>query len=391
VHKKEKYVFEKDTEEELSFHADLKVTTVQTYSSFLEFYHVPWLVYADDENWVPPLLNEIRNFFRLDSCFWTHAESRLFLASKEERTVGRVAAIIDRNFSDFSGKRVGYFGYFECIRDTEVALVIFDAAKNWLASRGIQLMRGPINGRVENGCGFLSRGFGSLPYITATYSPDYYLSMADEFGFQKAKDLFAYYIDLKKPIPPSVKEAAERCTAEGVKIRNFQKVKFGRDIKIWLEILSSAFSDHWGFSPLVPEKEDNQHWVKRLRWIIDPKLFFFAEVKGTPVGFRWSLPDFNQLIKNLDGRLSFIEALKFPILKKRINRGKFIIMGIRKEARGRGIGTCMNYHTLLEMKKRGYFSADYGWIDENNIASRKAGEKIRGKLYKIYQVFEKTI
>ena len=139
------------------------------------------------------------------------------------------------------------------------------------------------------------------------------------------------------------------------------------------------------------EEMKNNFLFKQLKWIIKPELFLFAEICNKPIGFRWVLPNYNKVFKKLNGKLGFIGLVKFLLYSHKIREGKFIIMGIKEEYRGQEIGTCMNYHVILEMKKKGYSSAEYGWIDENNIVSQKSGEKIGGKLYKKYRIYKKTI
>jgi hypothetical protein len=151
------------------------------------------------------------------------------------------------------------------------------------------------------------------------------------------------------------------------------------------------FSDHWGYSSVPREEVKTRYGLKDLKWIVDPSLFLIAEIDNEPIGFRWSLPDYNIIFKELKGKMGATGIFKIFYKRRHINRGRFIIMGIKKKFQGMGIGTCMNYYTLVEMKKRGYNNAEYGWIDETNIASRKAGENIGGKLSKIYRVYEKEL
>lgn len=268
---------------------------------------------------------------------------------------------------------------------------MLNAAQDWLKSQGITKMQGPINGRADIGSGFVVEGFDSIPYLIGHYSNKYYIDFVKDFKMEKSKDLVSYLVDLKQPIPQGLKEKAEECEQKGVKIRKFNRLKFKKETKWFLEMFLTVFADHWGYTPVSIDEVKNRFGIKELRWIVDPSLFLVAEFDGKPIGFRWTLPDYNILIKNLKGKLGIKGLLYFFLNKKKIQRGRFIVMGIKKEYRGMGIGTCMNYYNLVEMKKRGYTDAEYGWIDENNIASRKAGERLGGKIYKIYRVYEKTI
>lgn len=389
--KKGKYVFESDLAETKHVSSKFKVSVVTTIRDFRDFFRVPWIVYHDNVYWVPPFWQEIRDFFRKNEPFWKHSEARLFVAYKDDIAVGRIAAIIDHNFSKINGKKVGLFGFFECIPDFKIASALLSIAQEWLRTKGITVMQGPINGRVDMGSGFLLEGFNSTPYLLGHYSPQYYIDFAEKFKMKKSKDLVAYHIDLRQPIPSSVQETAKRCEESGVKIRPFNRFQFKREMDWWTKMLIEEFSDHFGYNYASYDEVRRRFGIKQLRWIVDPDLFLVAEIDNQPIGFRWSLPDYNQVFKRLGGKLGITEMVKVLWHRRKIRRGRFIIMGIKKKHRGKGIGTAMNYYTLLAMKKRGYISAEYGWIDENNIASCRTGEKIGGKLYKKYRVYKKTI
>jgi hypothetical protein len=214
----------------------------------------------------------------------------------------------------------------------------------------------------------------------------------NEYGMKKEKDLISYHVDLTKDIPSKVQESVRHCKLQGITIRKFNRLQYNKEMKWWISMLMQEFADHWGYTSISEKEVKERFGLKQLRWIVDPKLFFIAEHQNQPIGFRWSLPDYNLLFKDMNGKMGISGILKtFFNRKKKITRGRFIIMGIKKNYRGMAIGTYMNYHTLLEMKKRGYRSAEYGWIDETNIASRKAGEKMGGTLYKIYRVYKISI
>ena len=386
-----KFVFDPVPPQTNQISQNITVSTVTNRQQFWDFFRVPWRVYEDDEFWVPSLWENVRDFFMKNNPFWDHSESRLFVVYEDGKAVGRIAAFVDNNLPKINGKKIGYFGYFECICDPSIASALFEAAQDFLASKKRDTMHGPVNGRIDLGSGFLAKGFGSMPYLLGSYSPNYYLDFAEKFGMKKSRDLVSYNIDLSKPIPSSVKKASEDCKEKGINIRPFDRSNFEKEIDIWFDLLLDVFVDHYGYTPSSNEEMRVTFGIKELKWVMNPKLFLFAEIDDKPIGFRWSVPDFNPVIKTLNGKLGTIGKLKFLSRIKSIERGRFIIMGIKKKYQGQGIGTGMNYYTLLEMKKQGYTSAEYGWIDENNIASRKSGEKMGGTLSKIYRIYEKDL
>ena len=386
-----KYIFESVSPEIIEISANIKISVVTTKKELKKFYRVPWTVYKDDKNWVAPFWAEIGNFFKSKNPFWTHAETQLYIAYKNNEAVGRIAGFIDEKYCKTAKEKVGFFGFFECINDFKVASALLDISKKWLKSKGMSIMRGPINGRIDVGCGFLYEGFNSQPYILASYSPSYYIDFAKDYGMKKSRDLLVYYMDLKNPIPKYLKDAAEKCEAKGIKLRGFNRIRAGKEIKWWVKLMKDTFSAHWGFIPASDEEVKTRFGVKQARWFVDSGLFLVAEINNEPIAFKWTTPDYNQVFKKMNGKLGIIEGLRFLIYKRKINRGRLNFVGIRKEHRGKGIGSYMNYYTMLEMKRRGYSGAECGWIDEKNIASLRTIEKTGAKYYKRYRVYEKDI
>jgi len=383
------YVFEKASSQSNPINSNLTIHVVDTMELFKEFFELPFRIYSERDKWVAPFWSEVRDFFRTDQLFWSHAECQLFLAFRNNEVVGRIAATIDHSLSDSERTTIGFFGFFECINDYTVAKGLLDTAKNWLKQQGMKEMHGPVNGRVDVGSGFVIRGFKTLPYLLGHYSKDYYVDFMEQYVMKKERDLVSYHIDLTKDIPSKVGESAKRCEQKGITFRRFSRLHYSRDLKWWISMLMEEFADHWGYTSSSESEVMERFGIKQLRYIVDPRLFLIAMHEGEPIGFRWSLPDYNQVFKDMKGKLGLLGMVKVLLTRrKKIDRGRFIIMGIKEKYRGMGIGTYLNYHTLVEMKRRGYKSAEYGWIDEKNIASCKAGEKIGGELYKIYRVYK---
>jgi hypothetical protein len=389
---KKKYVFEKNNSKTFEISKNKKIKVVNNIKLFEDFFKVSWNVYKKNQYWVPPFWNEIKSFFYKKHLFWSHGDCKLFIAYKNGIPVGRISSIVDYEFIKANNKNTGFFGFFECINDSEIAIKLLNLAEKWVLEKKLNYLIGPINGRVDIGAGFLIKGFHSIPYLIGNYSLDYYNIFVEEFGMKKLKDLVSYNVNLNKKISnQEIIKCKKKCEKMGIKIRKFKSYKFKKEMEWWIDIFMNEFQDHWGYTSIPYEEVRSRFGIKQLRWIVDSDLFLVAEKNNKPIGFRLSLPDYNLIFKKFNGKFGILELLYVINNRKKINRGRFIAMGIKKEYRGKGIGTCLNYHTILEMNKRGYLSAEYGWIDENNIASKKAGEKIGGHLYKIYRVYEKNI
>jgi len=384
-----KYIFNSEKPEIIKIDSNLQIKKVTTTKEFKDFFRFAWKVYEKDENWVPSIWEETKDFFKTKNYFWRHAQACLFLAYKDGKIVGRIAAIIDDLCIKKEKEDIGYFGFFEVINDYKVAESLFDAAKKWLKSKKITKMRGPIDARVDVRCGLLLNGFNETPYIFASYNPKYYVDFVEKYGMKKCRDQLVYYLDLSSPISQYLKDAAEKLEKMGVKIRGFKRLKAESELKWWIPMMMKTFSFHWGYVDIPKEEVKTRFGVKQIRWVADPGLFLVAESpEGEPIAFKWTTPDFNQPIKKLNGKLGIIGYLKFFYYTKKINRGRFNFVGIKKEWQGKNLGSAMNYWTMLEMKKRKYSGAECGWIDEKNIASQKTIEKTGAKLYKKYRVYE---
>jgi len=348
-------------------------------------------LYENDQYWIAPFWYEFKNFFKKNNPFWSHAECKLFIAIKKNKIVGRISAIIDHKYCETIGKKIGFFGFFECIEDFECASALLQTAQQWLSSKKMSIMRGPINGRVDIGCGFLYSGFKSAPSLLSSYSPSYYISFAEKFGMKKTRDLLLYYIDLTKPIPAELEKKARICVESGIKIRKFNRLRTKKELKWWIGLFLETFADHWGYVPVSAQEVKTRFGVKQMRWFVDPSLFLIAEIKGLPVAYIWSTPEYNQIFQKIKGRLGPFQILFLLFKKGRINKGKLHLIGIKKEFRGYNIGSCLNYEILVNMKNRGYVSAEIGWVDEKNVAVHKIIAITGAKIYKKHRVFDKNI
>jgi len=340
---------------------------------------------------VAPFWNELKGFFKKKNPFWSHAECQLFIARKQGKVIGRIAAIIDHAYCPVVGEKIGYFGFFECIDNYQCAQALFQVTQDWLVSKNMKIMRGPIDGRIDVGCGFLYTGFDSTPSVLSTYSPAYYLSFAEKYGMKKSRDFFHYSIDLTKPLPKELEKKAQQCLSLGIQIRPFNRLRAGRELKWWVPLFLETFSDHWGFVPVSSKEVYTRFGVRNLRWFVDPRLFLVAESNDEPVAYLWSTPDYNSVFQTLHGKLGPSEAIRFLLTQRRINTGKLHFVGIRKDFRHHHIASLLNYKALLEMKNRGYVHAEVGYMDEHNTIAHTTIALTGATVYKKHRVFEKDL
>jgi hypothetical protein len=234
----------------------MDIVAVRTRADQRRFFKLPWSLYRTDHNWVPPLRanqQELLNF--RPHPFYDNAEIQTFYAVRDGRTVGRIAAIVDRAHNRFYGEQRGMFGFFECIDDVAVARSLFDAAAQWLAERGMTAMRGPANPSQNYEWGLLVEGFDRPPTFMMTYNPPYYQRLIEEFGFNKAQDMYAFWghVDMLASLDERMAFVAEEATQRlKLTVRPLDRRRFREDVRSFMEIYNRALPGQWGFVPLAP-------------------------------------------------------------------------------------------------------------------------------------------
>ena len=370
----------------------VKIERVTTRKQLDEFLELPYRVYAGDPNWVPPLLMERRDF--LDpkkNPFFKHASTELFLARVDGKVEGRIAACEDRNYNAFHGSKVGFFGFYEAVDDDDVARALFLEARAWVRSRGLTEIVGPSSFTTNHEVGLLVDGFDSPPVVMMTYNPRYYIRHFEEvMGLKKAKDLFAWWLSAHVDPPERVVRIAEKVRAkEGVVIRPVNLREFTAEARRIKEIYNAAWEKNWGFVPFTDEEFD--HAAKDMKQIAVPDLVLVAEVQGEPVAFSLTLPDLNQALIHVGGRLTTfgvpVGLGKLLWHSRKIDQLRLIILGIKEQYRKRGIDAILYLDTLRTARKLGYKGGEISWTLEDNVLVNRAIEMMGGKLYKTYRVY----
>lgn len=358
------------------------------------FIHFPWSIYRNDPHWVPPLLMDMRE--RLNeqkNPAFKHTKVAFFLAYKESRVVGRISASIDENFVRHQGRKAGHFGFFEAENDPDVASALLESAEDWLRQEGMESVIGPAAyGGNDDNYGCLIEGF-EQPVFMHAYNPPYYSQLIENAGYAKARQLWAYFLDADKAQAPEqiITYAKYLEEKEGVTFRRIDMKNLQRDLAFWLKIYNSAWSDNWGFAPL--DEEVFQEHAKLLRLIIDPDLAIFCEVNSKPAGASLTIPNFNEALAKINGRLFPIGALKllYQVKRRKINGCRVFTLGVDKEFRKMGIGAAFYVRILEAARKAGYRWGDMSWILDNNDNMNKAIQAMGGKIWRRWQMYEKSL
>ncbi|MCG8604972.1 N-acetyltransferase [bacterium] len=370
----------------------LEISAVSNQQDLNKFIKLPWRIYKGDPHWVLPLIMDMKKILdRNKNPFFEHSDAELFLARKNGQVVGRIAAILNNNHNKVHDEKIGFFGFFESVDDQEVASQLLGKVVEWANSRGLTHLRGPTNFSTNDTCGLLTEGFDSSPVILMTYNPKYYLNLLETAGFTKTKNLNAYYFSGEMAIPERFGAMAKKTLQDkSITLRTINLKNFRGEVEIVKNIYNEAWQANWGFVPMTDK--EIEHLAKELKPVVDPDIVFFAEVDGEPAGFSLSLPDYNQILKDIDGRLLPFGIFKLLLNRKKINRIRVITLGVRpKFQRKRGLAPIFYYETYHRGKKKGYSLAEFSWILEDNVLMNRALKSLGAKLYKKYAIYEKAL
>ena len=374
--------------------SDVRVEPVVSRQDLRSFIMFPFELYRTDKYWVPPLIGErFKHFDPHHNPFYEHAEVKLFRAIRGDKTVGTIAAIDDQLHPKVWNEPAGFFGEFEVIEDYEVAARLFSAAREWLVSRGREIMRGPMNLNINEECGLLIEGFDGCPMIMMTYNPRYYQTFLERYGFAKAKDLYAYKIGIRGDasnavnLPERVTRAARiALERHHVQMRRLDMDHFWEEVELIKPIYRAAWSKNWGALPMTDAEFTNL--ANNLRQIADPELVYLAFIDGQPVGCFVALPDYNQVAYHLNGRLFPIGWIKFLWYKRKINGLRVLIMGVLEEHRLKGIEALFYQEAARVALPKGFVWGEMSWILEDNYNVMRGIEMMGGKVYRKYRLFD---
>jgi len=369
---------------------DLSVLEVKNDSDLLTFIKLPFAIYKDDPNWVPPLISERKVFFdKKKNPFYRGAKTRLFLARRGREYVGRIATCVNYNYNEFHSENTGFFGFFDVIEDYAVAEVLFKVAMITLKGERVEQMLGPVSFSTNHEVGMLIEGYDSPPVVMMTYNKPYYNDFAERFGLRKAKDLLAIKIKQGTEMDPRFASVAEKIRSrEGITLRTINMRDFEGEIARIHDIYNKAWEKNWGFVPMSPE--EFRHIAKDMKQIIDPDLVFIAEAEGKPVGFSLSLPNINQALIHTNGRLfptGLLKLLWHTKIKNKINSVRIVTLGIIPEYQKRGIDAVFYVDTYKVGPEKGYTWGEMSWILEDNFAMVRAAELMGGEKYKRYRIY----
>ncbi len=363
------------------------------------FVELLWDIYKDEPNWTPPLMME-----RMDAIdenknpYFEHAEVRFWIAYKDGKPVGRISAQIDELVPKHHGINTGHYGFFDCIDDQDVANALFETASNWLSENGMVEMIGPFCLSINEETGMLVEGHDTPPRLMMGHSRPYFEKLVLGAGLGKVKDTWAYTLDISKPIlQPTIQKLVNRAVDKGqVTFRPINMDKYEEELKIILDIFNDAWIENWKYIPFTEAELD--HAVKELKMIIREDFTYIAEIDGVPQAMMVTLPNLNEIIADLNGKLfpfGIFKLLWRLKLSPSFGTVRVPLMGVRKEYQNSRLSGIMSFGLFEACRqsaiKVGCHTAELSWVLEENTRLSKLLETIGCVKYKTYRLFHKDL
>ncbi len=361
-----------------------------------QFLLLPARLHAGDRNWIQPLMFErLEHLNPKKNPWFDHAEVAYWLAFREGRPVGRISAQVDHLHLERHADATGHFGFLEAEDDAGVFAALFEAAEGWLSSRGMRSVTGPFSLSINDESGLLVEGFETPPYVMMGHAPRYYGPRVEEQGYRTAKNLIAYIYNIAKPSPRAQRMLERLSHGAGLSFRPIVMRRFDEELQIIVDIFNDAWSDNWGFVPLTPAEV--RYMGKNLKPIIRPENAWIGEVEGRPAVMTVTLPNINEAIADLRGRLlPFGWAKLLWRLKVRGTRSaRMVLMGVRKPYHGTPRGAALALGATEALRSwhavNGHQEAEFSWVLEDNHPVRDMIELLGGRAYKTYRIYEKSL
>jgi hypothetical protein len=358
------------------------------------FISAPTAIYCDDPNWVAPLRFEQRQRLTEKNPFFEHARWQAWTAHRGGHIVGRISAQVDDLYQKQHGEQIGYFGMLEAGDDPELFRRLLATAESWLYEQGIRTVRGPFNLSINEECGLLVEGFETPPFIMMGHARPWYGGHVERAGYRKATDLLAYNIRSDFEAPRIMTRLLDRETAE-VSVRRLNRRQLRQELEILRDIFNDAWQENWGFVPFT--EAEFADIGELLTLLVDDNFVQIAEIGGRPVAMIVVMPNINEAIRDLDGRLlpfGWIRLL-WRLKLHHPRSARVALMGIRREFQNSALGAALAFRVIDAVRwnvmRRGVSDVEMSWILEDNTRMRNIIETIGGYQTKRYRIYEKTL
>jgi GNAT superfamily N-acetyltransferase len=376
--------------------ASVEIRPVRSRRELKRFVKVPFRLHRDSPQWVPPLIFERMEFLnRKKNPWFEHGEAEYLIAERGGEPVGRISAQVDEGWDEAQGGNDAMFGFFETAEDPAVAAALLDAATEWAAARGRTRILGPMDFTTNDEVGVLIEGYELRPMILEPWHPPHYKDLIEAHGFGKAMDVLMWELELGRlkegeRFDASIHVAAEKALRdEGITIRNMRIREMAAEVRRFSDVYNEAWGDNWGFVPVTDAEAEFQ--AKNLKQVLDEDWAYMAEKDGEVIGAALTLPDINQVMAKLNGRLLPFGWLRFLLGKRKIDRVRVFALGVKHDYRHSGVAAGLYLKHLEAASPDGIPGGEMGWILETNEPMNRAMEGMGGKVVKKYRIFEKPI
>ncbi len=372
------------------------IRPVLSRGDYKRFINFQYDFYKSYPKYIAPLRSEVSRVLNpKKNPFFEHGQIQPFLAEdKQGKVVGRIAAVINGMHLKKYEDQTGFFGFFECVENYDVARQLLDTASQWLKERDILHVRGPANPSLNEISGLLVGGFDREASFMMPYNPPYYMDFLTEYGFERAMTMWAYYIHYKYAKIDKLKRGVGLLMRRypNIKLRTIDMKRFDEEARHILDIYNDAWGNNWGHVPMT--SAEFVHLAKDMKQIIDPNVVYILEDEGTPVAFSITLPNINLALRYVkDGRL-FPTGFFQLLLRAKfggIHDGRTLLMGVKQSYQGKGLDAILNLAIIEGGPKHGYYGSEMSWVLDSNKAMMNALIDFGGAYEKEYVMLEKSL
>ncbi len=373
----------------------IEIREVSNPADLKTFISVPWSIYQDDPNWIPPLKIERKELLSEKNPFFNHARMKTWIAFRQEQVVGRISAQIDELYLERHDAKTGFFGMIEAQDEPDVFEALFSTAERWLKEQGMQTILGPFNLGINQEMGCLVEGFDSPPYVMMGHARPYYGASIEALGYEKAQDTLCYEVESKLFGMPEVVHRLLKRQAGKMTLRQVNRKEMASELEVLRSIYNDAWSENWGFVPFT--EEEFAAVGKELFMIVPADYAWIGEVDGEPASFVVLLPNVNEAIADLNGKLFPFgwAKLLWRLKIRQPSTGRIPLMGVRKKFQNTRLGPALAFlvtHALHKPSmKRSMIKAEMSWILESNQAMRNIIDQVGGTVTKRYRMYSKNL
>lgn len=360
------------------------------------FIKLPYRLHRDDPAWIPPLLMERREV--LDpkkNPYLKRAAVKMWLAKRGDKIVGRISAQMDPLAAKIRGPEEGHFGMIAAEDDPAIFEALTGTAEDWLRDQGATVVFGPFNLNINEETGVLIDGRETVPMMMMGHDYGYVTDRLSALGYGKVRDLNAYVWEVGAELPATLKAFEKRAPTKGMVVRPINMKDYRNEVRRLGEIFNDAWSENWGFVPM--SQDEVEHMANQLKPLIVPDLVWFVEMDGEPAAFLVCLPNINEAIADLNGKLLPFgwAKLLWRLKVKGLKSARVPLLGVRKKFLNSMLGPFMvgsiMYNMFREVEKRGIETLEMSWVLEDNTAMNRLAEQMGGRHYKTYRVFQKSL